>query len=415
LKDRNLAHITVYLAARGISEIGDFALLIAVNIWVLNLTHSPTAVSILWIIPALAQLLVSTWAGSITDRMNRRTVMIVTEFVRAVLIAGMTIAAHLWLTYLLLFLVNGFGSFFSASSTPYITYLVPEYRRKRVNAIRGALQSGAIIAGPAVTGFIVYLTGRLSYAMWIDAVTFLISSASLFVLPSLKSREDAQSTQQKPAMFRVWVLDLRKATQILKQRAFFTFVLSLVTLFIVIGTATDSQEVVFAKGVLHLSSGQYSFLVSIAGVGYVLGAIFVAIFANKLSVNILIGVGSLLGSAGFVVYAFSHSLIIAAIGFVVVGIFISLSSSGLSTYYQMTLPPEYMGRVANVTTPITQGFIIVFTVAAGLIAAATGVRMMTIGYTLGMLLLGAATCITMLIRHSNSSSDSSTPDSRASV
>ncbi|MFX4300941.1 MFS transporter [Alicyclobacillus tolerans] len=404
-----MAHITVYLAARGVSQIGDFILLIAVNIWVLNITHSPTAVSILWIIPALAQLMVSPWAGSITDRLNRRSVMIVTEFIRAALIAGMTISAHVWLLYLLLFFVNGVGSFFSASSAPYVTYLVPNHRRKRVNGIRGALQSGAIVVGPAVTGLIVNLTGGISSAIWIDAITFFVSAVSLFVLPSFKSSlEEAPNTKEKPAYFRVWVLDLRKAMQVLRQRAFFTFVLSLVTLSGVIGAATDSQEVVFAKGVLHLSPSQYSFLVSIAGAGYVFGAIFVAILANKFSLNILIGVGSLFGSVGFVMYAFSHSLGIAAIGFVVLGIFISLSSSGFSTFYQMSLPPEYMGRVANVTTPITQGLIIVLTVTAGFMADAIGVRMMTIGFTICMLLLGITTFIAMLFQHSNPISESHT-------
>lgn len=409
MKDNNLVHITVYLAARGISQIGDFMLLIAVNIWVFNTTHSPTAVSIMWIIPALAQLVVSPWAGSITDRLDRRTVMIVTEFVRAALIAGMTIADHLWLFFMLLFLVNSVGSFFSASSTPYVTYLVPNHRRKRVNGIRGALQSGAVVIGPAVTGLIVNLTGHISFAIWIDAITFLISAVSLFILPRFKSTvEQETNTEKKPTAFRAWVLDLRQAIQVLRKRAFFTFILSLVTLSGVIGAATDSQEVVFAKGVLHLSQGQYSFLVSIAGAGYVLGALFVVILANRLSLTILVGVGSVLGSGGFVMYAFSHSLTIAAIGFVVLGIFISLSSAGFSTFYQSSLPPAYMGKVANVTTPITQGFIIVLTLVAGRMAGAIGVRMMTIGFTICMFLIGIMTFLAMLFQHSNHTSVNST-------
>ena len=409
MKDKNVAHITIYLFARGISQIGDFMLLIAINIWVLNVTHSPTAVSILWIIPAVARLLVSSWAGSITDRLGRRTVMIVTEFVRATLIAGMAVAGHLWQLYLLLLLVNGVGSFFSASSGPYVTYLIPNRRRKRVNAIGGALQSGAVVVGPALTGLILRLTNHISSVIWIDAITFLISAISLFVLPTFNSDvEETPNTEEKPAVLRVWILDLRQAMRVLRQRAFFTIVLSLVTLSGVMGAATDSQEVVFAKSVLHLSPSQYSFLVSIAGAGYVLGAIFVAILANKLSLNLLIGVGSLLGSGGFVIYAFSHSLSIAAIGFVVLGIFISLSSAGFSTYYQMSLPPEYMGRVANVTTPITQGFTIVLTVAAGLIAAAIGVQTMTIGFTICMLVLGAITFVVTLCRPSNPMSESTT-------
>lgn len=407
MKNKNFSHITVYLAARGISQIGDFMLLIAVNIWVLNMTHSPMAVSILWIIPALSQLVVSPWAGSITDRLDRRTVMIGTELTRAALIAGMTVAVHLWLLYLLLFLVNGVGSFFAASSAPYVTVLVPSHRRKRVNGIQGALQSGAVVIGPAITGLIINLTGHITSAIWIDAITFLISAVSLLVLPSFKSNVQATpNTEEKHGAFRMWVFDLRQAVQLLKQRAFFTFVLALVTLSGVIGAATDSQEVVFAKGVLHLTPGQYSFLVSIAGAGYVLGATFVAILGSKLSLNILIGAGSLLGSGGFVIYAFSDSLGIAAIGFIVLGIFLSLSGAGFWTLYQISLPPEYMGRIANLTTPIKQALIIVLTVAAGLVAGAIGVRIMTIGFTICMLLLGIMTFVSMLFRKSSPVSDS---------
>lgn len=383
-------------------------LLIAINIWVLDITHSPTAVSILWILPALAQLVVGSWAGSITDRLNRKAVMIGTEFVRAAFIAGMTLGSQLWLLYLLLFLVNGVGSFFSASAAPFVTYLVPNQRRKRVNAVQGALQSGAIIIGPAITGLIVHLTGRITLAIWIDALTFLISAMSLFVLPNFTSKSaEKLGREKKPGVFRVWVLDLRQALLVLRHRAFFTILLVLGTLFSVIGSATDSQEVVFAKNVLHLSSGQYSFLVTIAGAGYVLGAIFAVILANKLSMNILIGVGSLVGSGGFVLYAFSHSFGIAALGFIVLGIFISLDNAGFATFYQMSLPPEYMGRVANVTTPITQGLIILLTVAAGLIAAAAGVRTMTISFTVCIFVLGLLTFIIMFLRHSDSVSERS--------
>lgn len=408
MKDKNLAHISIYLTANGISQVGDIVLLIALNVWILNVTHSPTSVSILWIIPALAQLLVSPWAGSITDRMDRRTVLIVSELVRSALIAGMTFTNHLSLIYGTLFVVNVVGAFFSAASAPYVTSLVPNHRRKRVNAIRGALQSGALVLGPAITGLILSLTGRIEYSIWLDAVTFFLSALSLFVLPKNKLILDAPLTRDKIVAFRVWVLDLRQALQILRKRAFFTFVLFLLTLSSVLGAATDSQEVVFAKGALHLSPSQYSFLVSVAGFGYILGAIFVGVFANRLSLKVLIGFGSLLGSSGFVIYGFSHTLLIASIGFIVLGIFTSLSSAGFSTFYQMSLPPDYMGRVANVISPLSQGINIALTVAAGLIAAAIGVRMMTIGFTVSMLLSGLVIFVTMFFNRTYLTSENTT-------
>lgn len=407
LKDKNLLHLIVYLGSRGISRIGDFMLLIAMNLAILHSTHSPTAVSVLWIIPALAQLLVSPWAGSFTDRFEKRMTMMVTDSIRAVLIALMALTTNVLGLYVLLFLVNGVGTFFAAASSPYLTKLIPAARRKRVNAINGTLQTSAIVIGPALTGLIVHLTGTIALALWFDSATFLIAVLSLFVLPKLKpaSGQSGQAGQPGKAKkdvltrqgyFAVWRADLSQALEVLVKRPLFTLLFAFVTLVGVLGTATDSQEVVFATKALHLSSVQYSDLVTVAGFGYILGAVFVAILAKKLPLRVLIGTGYVLMSCGFLIYSFSHSFVVAGLGFIILGVFLSLSNAGFSTFYQVSLPPEYMGRVSNITTPAQEALVIVLTIAAGLTASAIGVRDMTIVTSSAMFIIGAIILVTVL-------------------
>lgn len=71
----------------GISTLGDFIYLVAINVLVLKLTGSAAAVAGLWIIGPIASMVTKFWSGSMIDRLNIRRIMIGTDLIRAVLVA----------------------------------------------------------------------------------------------------------------------------------------------------------------------------------------------------------------------------------------------------------------------------------------------------------------------------------------
>ena len=71
----------------GISTLGDFVYLVAINILVIHMTGSPVAVVGLWIMGPIAAILTKFWSGSIIDRVNKRRLMIATDIIRALFIA----------------------------------------------------------------------------------------------------------------------------------------------------------------------------------------------------------------------------------------------------------------------------------------------------------------------------------------
>lgn len=77
----------ILLCGIGISNFGAWVYFIALNLIVLDLTKSPLAVAGLYIVKPLATLFTNVWAGSVIDRMNKRTVMITLDLIRAALIA----------------------------------------------------------------------------------------------------------------------------------------------------------------------------------------------------------------------------------------------------------------------------------------------------------------------------------------
>ncbi|MFP3472559.1 hypothetical protein R0J90_21125, partial [Micrococcus sp. SIMBA_144] len=73
----------------------------------------------------------------------------------------------------------------------------------------------------------------------------------------------------------------------------------------------DSLEASFATDVLHLTNTEYGFLVSIAGIGVLLGAILNTVFAEKGEPLSLLGGGAIVLSLGYLVFALSSSFQLA--------------------------------------------------------------------------------------------------------
>ncbi|UFT98352.1 MFS transporter [Radiobacillus kanasensis] len=333
------------LSGIGISSLGDFIYLVAINILVLNLTGSPAAVAGLWIISPIAALLTKVWSGSLIDRVNNRRLMIILDISRALLVFILPFLTSIWFIYLILFGLSICKAFFEPASMKYITSLIPKGDRKRFNSFRSMLTSGAFLVGPAISGVLLLLSS-VHVAIWINAASFLVSAYFLYLLPNVDSAPTNSSTVQLGLniLKRDWldVLDFSK------NHLFVITIYSLFQLFMVVALGMDTQEVVFTQKVLHLSETDFGLLISITGIGSILGATTVSLFAHKLSIRSLMWLGFAFVAIGYLIYAFSFSFWSVAFGFIILGFFNSFSSTGFMTFYQNNIPVSIMGRVSSI-------------------------------------------------------------------
>lgn len=70
------------LSSIAISNLGEWVYFIALNLIVIELTHSPFAVSILYVLSPIANIIMSFWAGSWIDRLNQKRLMIFLDIFR---------------------------------------------------------------------------------------------------------------------------------------------------------------------------------------------------------------------------------------------------------------------------------------------------------------------------------------------
>jgi MFS family permease len=166
---------------QAISLIGDGIYLVAIAWLVYDISNKPGALAIVgfaWTLPQVAGLLL---AGVLSDRFERRRLLVIADLIRFGAIGTIAALAYadvaqLW-HLVLLVVAYGFGqALFTPAFTAIMPELVPRDELLPANAMRELLEPlGMRFAGPALGGALIALFG-VGTAFLVDSITFLVSA-----------------------------------------------------------------------------------------------------------------------------------------------------------------------------------------------------------------------------------------------
>lgn len=367
----------ILLCSIGVSSVGEWIYFIALNLIVLNLTESALAVSGLYIVRAISSLFTNFWSGSLIDRFNKKKLMIFLNLVQSILIVILPCFSSLLWMYVLVFLITVASSMYQPTSMTYITKLIPVRQRKRFNALRSLLDSGAFLTGPAIAGFL-FTVGTPYMAIYLNAIALFLSACITFKMPNIEALEKFMNRTEKASLFRVLLQDWQMVIRFSLKNSYVMVVYLLFSAIIILMTATDSLEAAFATQILALSEGEYGILVSIAGVGVLFGSLTNSVIVEKIPTSWLIGMGSLVTALGYLIFTSSFSFLIAAIGCFVLSFATAFANTGFYTFYQNNIPSESMGRIGSIYGFFEALFIIIFTTIFGIFAEWITIRSVVI-------------------------------------
>ncbi len=379
----------------GVSNLGGWIYLIALNLIVLDMTGSPLAVSILYILIPVAALCTNFWAGSYIDRLNKRKVMIGLDLIRALFIFFLPMMDSLLLIYIGVFIVNSAGAIFAPASMVYMTKLVPQGRRQRFNALRNFINSSGFILGPTIAGML-FMIGSPAMAIQLNSMALCLSAVVLFFLPDLENDEKPAARRKVGA--HLIKQDWKEILSFSRSNRHLTVVYVLFSMLTVCMTGLDSLEASFATRVLSLSESSYGFLVSIAGFGIIVGSLINVLIAGRVPTNILIGVGAVFTPVGYIVFAFSQTFLWAAAGFFILTFALSFANIGFFTFYQHHVPVSIMGRFSSLFGMLEAVLVIGFTAAIGISAELFGIQFIYRLSSVAFLLLGFLIILVVLDR-----------------
>jgi MFS family permease len=172
------------LSGRSVSLLGDGAFLVAIAWQAYTISNTPTALSILGIamtVPLIALLL---FGGVVSDRYDRRTVMLLADAVRAVLLLLLGTLAllgtlRLWQMVALISVYGGAQAFFDPASDAILPELIEDSQLEAANALEQVVRPLTLrLAGPALGGVLVGAFGA-GGAFFADGATFIVSALTL--------------------------------------------------------------------------------------------------------------------------------------------------------------------------------------------------------------------------------------------
>lgn len=184
-----------------VSQLGDWFDTIALFTLVLRLTGSGSAVALVLVTRFLPSVVLGPLSGVFADRFNRRTLMIVSDAARALVVLGFLFVRrpeHVWLVYVLTVLQLGLSSFFEPARSAAIPSIVRERELVTANALSSVTWSAMLTLGAAFGGPVTAWFGT-DAAFVIDSLTYVLSAlliASLR-LPRRPPREKRKLTLSK--------------------------------------------------------------------------------------------------------------------------------------------------------------------------------------------------------------------------
>jgi hypothetical protein len=167
--------------AQAVSLAGDGIYLVAIAWLVYDISNSPGALAVVgfaWTLPQVAGLLL---AGVLSDRFERRRLLVIADVVRCAAIGAIAALAYagtarIW-HLVLLVVVYGFGqALFQPAYTAIVPEIVPREELLQANALREVLEPlGMRFVGPGLGGGLIALFG-VGTAFLVDSASFAVSA-----------------------------------------------------------------------------------------------------------------------------------------------------------------------------------------------------------------------------------------------
>ncbi len=300
----------------------------------------------LYVAFTIPAVLFSPIAGVYVDRWSHRSVLVLSNLVRAACVALVVMPAvsqSLKLDFALAFLISVGCQFFGPAETASIPRLVSKKELFAANSLFFTTMMIALGFGFAIGEPIISHIG-LNNSPWVISGLFVIASCLLFTIEDNKRKVVAREP---------WWEELRFGLSYISGNPLvFRAIMKITILFSTIITL-NIIAVGLTQQVLHIQAFQFGYVVAAAGLGMGIGNFWVAHYAHKAPSNVLVyggftGLGvfmSLIGCLGFLGSWHGMLMIVPLFMACCVGISCGFVAVPTQAALQAVVPEDLRGKV----------------------------------------------------------------------
>lgn len=369
-RDRRRATATGPLAVRGFvlllvgqftSSVGDLCYAVALPWMVLSGGGDPVLLGVVLAVYGVVRAVGIPVGGLLADRFSARSLMLVTDSVRAVLVTALGVAALHGLppaTFLLptAALIGAGEGLFLPASFALLPSIMSDDDLQSANSISSVANQSGSVLGPVLGGALVATVGA-GPALLVDAATFVVSAVSLYtVRPSSPATTEAtDSTSAAPVTLRE-VLVHGRLLQVM-------LLVGVIGNLVYGGVSEVALPTLAHRG---YGPGGYSALLVGLAAGMIVGALLASRFGRWTRPASLIAVLAAVMALSVAATPFLGGLVGAVAAVVVFAVANSWSGIMMTTMLQVWAPRQLLGRIMSVLMLALTGTFPVSVTVAGL-------------------------------------------------
>jgi MFS family permease len=363
-------HYRLYFTGQIVGQSGTWMQTVTQSWLVLQLTNSPLKLGLISTLQSGPLLLLTLFTGVLADRVNRRTLLFVTQTTQACL--ALTLGTLAWsghARYWHVAVMAVLWGIMSAIDQPARQSLVMELvGREHVTSAVGlnsAAFNGARIIGPSIAGILIARVG-LSPGFFLNALAFVFAIAMLAQIPGRRPVPRMVATTFVEEMLEGIAYALRTPA------VRFILALQIIVSFCVFNFSVYVP--LLARDVLGMGAEGFGLLMTCLGVGALSAGLTVGAMGataprqRKITIALTVSLCGLLG------LAFTRAFWLAAIIMAITGFSGTLVMAGCNTSLQLRAPDALRGRVMSLYTLLSGGVFPIGAFWVGFIAEHWGVQ-----------------------------------------
>lgn len=356
------ADFRYFLSGQLISLMGTMVQNTALSWYVYKLTNSPFLLGLLGVFQYAPVLLMTLIGGVIVERHSKRKILIVTQFSYMVQAFILTLVVYsgeskYWILALLAAVNGSITSLDMPTRQSFFIEFVGKRDLPNAISLNSTVFNMSRIVGPAFAGIIMNKFGVLQCFL-INAISFIPVIYGVFKIKAqgnpkkLSDRNSGIFKELKDGI----LYTVKKRT--------------LISTFLVMGVvctfAFNSNVIipVFAKEVMNGGASEYSFLLSIMGMGSLFGAMFMANTGRRLKINHYLIINSVILGILQIITVFTSNYILISLMLLFIGFFGLTFLNKANSTLQFNTEDGYRGRVMSIyaflnigSTPLGNAFV----------------------------------------------------------
>ncbi|MHA2009726.1 MAG: MFS transporter [Promethearchaeota archaeon] len=338
----------VFFTGQMFSLLGSLVVFFVIFVWITITTQDPVMISIANFINLLPILAFFPIAGVISDRYNRKKIILVADSLIALFTAILAILflfefTNVWFVITII----GFRSICQAFHMPAVSAIIPSMipreKLSRSNGIRFMFVGVVQMLGPAVGATLLFFF-PIKYILWIDVITYFIALVPLIALKVPVIQFDKEKIEKSS-----FLIEMKDGFSIIKKIPGLIIIMVLAMALNLLAQPTMTLSTFYIR-IIHGGSNFVLAVIQMAMQGgMILGSLVVSVKKKWKNRMRTLFIGILIINVGNLSFALAPLgfFLMMGIGSLIIGFVSPIINIIVLTVIQISVPLDKMGRVSS--------------------------------------------------------------------